>query len=71
MMVGFAYSMEFFIAWYSTNPYEMHAFKLNRVIPNWIDPRGAPYWWAYWTMISCNVISPQVFWFKRCGRACR
>ncbi|MGD9688608.1 MAG: NrfD/PsrC family molybdoenzyme membrane anchor subunit [Phycisphaerales bacterium] len=65
MMVGFAYSMEFFIAWYSANPYEMHAFKLNRVIPNWIDPRGAPYWWAYWTMITCNVLSPQVFWFRR------
>ena len=24
-----------------------------------------PYWWAYWTMISCNVISPQLFWFKK------
>jgi molybdopterin-containing oxidoreductase family membrane subunit len=24
-----------------------------------------PYWWAYWIMVSCNVISPQLFWFKR------
>ena len=56
-MVGFAYSMEFFIAYYSTNTYELYAFK-NRAF--------GPYWWAYWTMISCNVLSPQVFWFKAC-----
>jgi len=54
-MVGYAYGMEFFIAWYSGNPYELYAFK-NRAF--------GPYWWAYWTMISCNVISPHVFWFK-------
>jgi Ni/Fe-hydrogenase subunit HybB-like protein len=55
-MVGFAYATEFFTAWYSGNPYEMFTF-LNRA-------RG-PYAWAYWTMISCNVISPQVFWSKK------
>ncbi|MBL9002206.1 MAG: polysulfide reductase NrfD [Phycisphaerae bacterium] len=55
MMVGFAYSMEFFIAWYGGNEYELFCFK-NRAV--------GPYWWAYWTMISCNVLSPQVFWFK-------
>ena len=27
-----------------------------------------PYWWSYWIMISCNVISPQLFWFKWCRR---
>jgi molybdopterin-containing oxidoreductase family membrane subunit len=55
-MVGYAYAMEFFIAWYSGNPYEMFAFK-NRAF--------GPYAWAYWTMISCNVISPQIFWFAK------
>ncbi len=63
-MVGFAYSMEFFIAWYSGNQYEFEVFAFNRVIPDWMSDRGAPYWWAYWTMIGCNVISPQVFWFR-------
>ncbi|CAG0998432.1 hypothetical protein PHYC_02714 [Phycisphaerales bacterium] len=53
MMVGFAYSMEFFIAWYGGNEFELYAFK-NRAF--------GPYGWAYWTMISCNVLSPQVFW---------
>jgi molybdopterin-containing oxidoreductase family membrane subunit len=55
-MVGFAYATEFFTAWYSGNPYEGFTF-MNRA--------GGPYAWAYWTMISCNVISPQVFWFKK------
>ncbi|MDX9911036.1 MAG: NrfD/PsrC family molybdoenzyme membrane anchor subunit [Phycisphaerales bacterium] len=60
MMVGFAYSMEFFIAWYGGNEYELHVFLKNRV-----SPWHAPYWWAYWTMITCNVVSPQVFWFRK------
>src|SRR3954470_22874474 len=55
-LVGYAYAMEFFIAWYSGNEYEWFVFR-NRA--------GGPYAWAYWTMISCNVLSPQVFWFKR------
>jgi len=69
-MVGYAYAMEFFIAWYSGNPYERFVFMHNRAAdpfifgPLWgIEP--APYWWAYWTMISCNVICPQLFWFKK------
>ena len=54
-MVGYAYSMEFFIAWYSANPYEGFAF-INRAFGH--------YAWAYWIMIGCNVITPQFFWFK-------
>jgi Ni/Fe-hydrogenase subunit HybB-like protein len=55
-IVGYAYATEFFIAWYSGNPYEKFVF-INRAF--------GPYWWAYWMMVSCNVISPQFFWFKR------
>jgi len=55
-LVGYAYAAEFFIAWYSGNQYEKYVF-LNRAT--------GPYWWAYWTMVTCNVLSPQVFWFKR------
>ena len=54
-MVGFAYIMEFFIAWYSGNLYESQAFLIRAF---------GPYWWAYWAMFTCNVISPQVFWLK-------
>ena len=59
-MVGYAYAMEFFIAWYSGNPYERFVFE-NRAFGN--------YWWAYWTMVSCNVIFPQLFWFKGIRRS--
>ena len=55
-IVAYAYGMEFFIAWYGGNPNELYAFK-NRAF--------GPYWWAYWSMISCNVICPQLFWFKK------
>jgi molybdopterin-containing oxidoreductase family membrane subunit len=54
-IVGFAYSMEFFIAYYGANQFEIDVF-INRAF--------GPYWWAYWAMITCNVVSPQLFWFK-------
>ncbi|MDA0783003.1 MAG: polysulfide reductase NrfD [Bacteroidetes bacterium] len=54
-IVGIAYLTEFFIAWYSGNVYEQYAFA-NRAF--------GPYWWAYWSMMSCNLIAPQVFWLK-------
>ena len=55
-LVGYAYGMEFFVAAYSGNEYEGFTF-INRAF--------GPYWWAYWTMVSCNVITPQLFWFKK------
>jgi len=55
-IVGVAYITEFFIAWYSGVEYEQYAF-INRAT--------GPYWWAYWSMMSCNVISPQLFWVKK------
>jgi predicted flap endonuclease-1-like 5' DNA nuclease/Ni/Fe-hydrogenase subunit HybB-like protein len=55
-IVGVAYITELFIAWYSGVEYEQYAF-LNRAT--------GPYWWAYWAMMSCNVISPQFMWFKK------
>ncbi|NNE09463.1 MAG: polysulfide reductase NrfD, partial [Gemmatimonadetes bacterium] len=59
-MVGYAYAVEFFIAWYSGNIYEQFAFQ-NRAF--------GPYWWAYWTMASCNVFIPQLYWFKKMRRS--
>ncbi len=55
-MVGYAYLTEFFIAWYSGNGYEQFTF-VNRAM--------GPYAWAYWIMVTCNVITPQLFWSKR------
>ncbi|MEP7354669.1 MAG: NrfD/PsrC family molybdoenzyme membrane anchor subunit [Acidobacteriota bacterium] len=59
-IVGYAYCTEFFIAWYSGNPYERFTF-MNRAF--------GPYWWAYWTMFSCNVFSPQFYWSRTLRRS--
>jgi len=55
-MVGYAYSVEFFTAWYSGSRYELFAFT-NRA--------GGPYAPYYWTMVICNVVVPHLFWFKK------
>jgi molybdopterin-containing oxidoreductase family membrane subunit len=54
-IVGYAYSMEFFVAYYGANPFERFAF-INRYF--------GPYWWASWSMFTCNVIMPQLFWVR-------
>lgn len=56
LMVGYAYAAEFFVAWYGGNQYEQFAF-INRAF--------GPYAWAYWTMVVCNVLVPQLFWIKK------
>lgn len=60
MMVGYAYIMEFFIAWYGGVHAEYFTF-MNRAFGD--------YYWAYWTMFTCNVITPQLFWFKKIRRS--
>jgi Ni/Fe-hydrogenase subunit HybB-like protein len=57
LMVGYAYSMEFFIAWYSGVEFEQYVF-INRAF--------GTYAWGYWIMVTCNTLIPQVFWFKKC-----
>ena len=57
LMVGTAYGIEFFMAWYSGVEFEQFALS-NRAFGN--------YAWAYWIMVSCNVLIPQFFWFKWC-----
>jgi Ni/Fe-hydrogenase subunit HybB-like protein len=59
-IVGIAYLTEFFIAWYSGVAYEKYAF-INRAF--------GPFWWAYWSMMTCNVISPQLFWIRKVRRS--
>ena len=54
-IVGVAYITEFVIAAYSGYEYEQYAFA-NRMF--------GPYAWAYWTMMFCNLMAPQVFWSK-------
>lgn len=55
-IVGVAYLTELFVAWYSGVEWEQYAF-LNRAT--------GPMWWSYAAMMTCNVVSPQLFWFKK------
>lgn len=59
-IVGVAYITELFVAWYSGNIYEQYAF-MNRAM--------GPYAWAYWIMMTCNVVSPQLFWIRKLRRS--
>jgi molybdopterin-containing oxidoreductase family membrane subunit len=61
-IVGIAYLTELFVAWYGQNPYEGWAFMQNRANP------FSPYGWSYFLMMSCNVLSPQIFWFRKMRR---
>jgi len=55
-IVGLAYATEFFTALYSGSSYEQFVF-LNRAL--------GPLFWGYWTMVGCNVLVPQLLWFRR------
>jgi molybdopterin-containing oxidoreductase family membrane subunit len=61
-IVGIAYLTELFMAWYSAVDYEWFAFKENRL------NLDSPYGWSYWLMMGCNVLSPQIFWFRNMRR---
>lgn len=54
-MVAMAYLTEFVTALYSNHQYEQFAF-MNRAL--------GPFGWAYWIMVGCNILSPQILWFK-------
>ena len=58
-IVGVAYITELVIAWYSGYLYEQYAFA-NRAT--------GEYWWAYAIMMTCNVITPQLYWIKKYRR---
>ncbi len=55
-IVGLAYATEFFMAMYSGSAYEQFVFQ-NRAT--------GPMSWAYWTMVTCNVLVPQLLWSRR------
>jgi molybdopterin-containing oxidoreductase family membrane subunit len=59
-IVGCAYLTELFMAWYGANVFEREAFFKYRL--------AGPYGWSYWLMMTCNVVSPQLFWFRKLRR---
>jgi hypothetical protein len=59
-LMGYAYLMEGWTAWYSMNEYIHHTF--------WVYIAGT-YWWAGWLTITCNIVIPQLFWVRRFRRS--
>ena len=59
-IVAVAYLTEFFMAMRSHSEFEKYIF-INRAT-------GA-YAWAFWTMIICNIVLPQLLWFKKLRRS--
>ena len=55
MLLSYGYLVELGMAWYGGNLFEQFVFS-NRMT--------GPYAWCYWTMIACNVLIPQLFWFR-------
>ena len=55
LIVSYAYAVEFWTAWYSGHHFEQSIFLFR--------PMG-PYAWAFYAMVFCNVIGPQILWFK-------
>jgi Ni/Fe-hydrogenase subunit HybB-like protein len=56
LIVGYGYMIEAFMAWYSGSPYEKFII-LNRLT--------GPYAPVYWSLLFCNLVTPQLLWFKR------
>jgi molybdopterin-containing oxidoreductase family membrane subunit len=56
LIVAYGYTSEVFFGWYSANKYE--GFMI------WNRMTG-PYWYMYWMLIFCNIITPQWLWFKK------
>jgi molybdopterin-containing oxidoreductase family membrane subunit len=55
LIVAYGYVFEFFMAFYSGNPYDRFAI-LNRL--------HGPYAFMYYALWICNIIIPQALWFK-------
>jgi molybdopterin-containing oxidoreductase family membrane subunit len=56
LVVAYGYLMEFFMAWYSGNPYDV-----GQTVYRFTGPY-APFFYA---MLVCNVLVPQLLWIKR------
>jgi molybdopterin-containing oxidoreductase family membrane subunit len=57
-IVTVAYMSEFFVGWYTGSSYEDFTYL------SWGAATG-PYWWAFWALITCNAIIPQLLWVKK------
>ena len=60
LVVTYSYLAEGFFAWYSGNQFEQYV-QLNRMFGS--------YGYMYWILIAGNVLTPQLFWFRKLRRS--
>ena len=60
LIMGSSYVTEIFIAWFSGVDGELYTFFHNRIT--------GEYAFQFWTMVICNAIIPQLFWFRKVRR---
>lgn len=58
MLLTYSYAVEQFISWYGRDPTTRFMYFIQR-------PTG-PYAGFFWVMLACNIVVPQVLWWKRC-----
>jgi molybdopterin-containing oxidoreductase family membrane subunit len=56
LIVFYGYATEYFMGWYSSDPYESF-LNVNRAV--------GPYAWSWWMIVVCNCLTPQVLWFRQ------
>src|SRR5262245_56968696 len=56
LIVAYGYMIEAFMAWYSANNFQIYMMR-NRMT--------GPYGPAYWALLVCNALTPQLLWFKK------
>ncbi len=58
-LVAYGYFMEIFTAYYSADQYDIYMTE-NRML--------GPYAPVYWALMFCNVLAPQILWWRRARR---
>ena len=58
--VAYGYLSETFMAYYSNDPFEIYMVQ-NRMT--------GPYAPVYWALITCNVLAPQIMWWRAARRS--
>jgi Ni/Fe-hydrogenase subunit HybB-like protein len=57
LIVSYGYILEWFLAWYSGNT--------NEIYQNWIARPLGPRAVMFWITMTCNILVPQLFWWRR------
>lgn len=60
LIIGYSYGTEFFVAWYSGNPFEISAY---------VHRAFGSHAYMFWGMVIFNCLLPTLFFFRRVRRS--